>query len=101
MRCWGSNYFGQLGYRHSNTIGDDETPASVGNVNVGGTVRQIALDDAHNCVLLVGGALRCWGSNATGQLGYGHTFKIGNNESPASAGDVNVGASVMQLWGWF
>ncbi len=33
VRCWGSNYVGELGYGTTETyIGDDETPASMGDV---------------------------------------------------------------------
>ena len=32
VRCWGYNKFGQLGYGHTKTIGDTETPAGSGDV---------------------------------------------------------------------
>ena len=49
---------------------------------------QIAAGRYHVCALLADSALRCWGFNATGQLGYGNTDNIGDDETPASAGDV-------------
>ncbi len=55
MRCWGSGVFGRLGYGNLKAIGDDETPASAGDVDVGGKVIQIAAGDAHTCALLEGG----------------------------------------------
>ena len=86
-------------YGNTDTIGDDEIPANAGNINIGGSVRQIAVGKTHSCALLMGGTIRCWGANFSyGQLGYGHYLRIGNNESPASAGDVNVGALVTDLW---
>ena len=98
VRCWGSNgSTGKLGYGHTNDIGDDEYPASAGDVNIGGSVTQIAVGWIHTCALLTGGTVRCWGFNKWGQLGYGHTNNIGDDESPASAGDVNLGSAVMQL----
>jgi alpha-tubulin suppressor-like RCC1 family protein len=90
VRCWGSGFWGRLGYGNTNSIGDDETPASVGDVFLGGTAIQIAAGDAHNCALLAGGNVRCWGANDAGQLGYGNTDRIGDDETPASAGPVQL-----------
>ena len=44
----------------------------------------------HTCALLTNGAVRCWGSGGNGALGYGNTDDIGDDETPASAGDVEV-----------
>ncbi|QQR91474.1 MAG: hypothetical protein IPJ88_07050 [Myxococcales bacterium] len=97
VRCWGANSFGQLGYGNTTIIGDDELPSSAGDVNVGGTVTQIATGYQHTCALLSTGTVRCWGLNAWGQLGYGNTTTIGDDELPSSAGDVNVGGTVTQI----
>ena len=97
VRCWGHGSDGRLGYGNPNTIGNDETPASAGDVDVGEAVVQIAAGGYHTCALLTTGAVRCWGHNAVGQLGYGHTSDIGDNETPASAGDVDVGGNVVQV----
>jgi cysteine-rich repeat protein len=88
VRCWGRNDVGQLGYGNTTTIGDNETPSSAGNVNVGGFVTQIVTGNFHTCALLDTGNVRCWGSASFGQLGYGNTNNIGDNETPASAGNV-------------
>ena len=97
VRCWGSGEHGRLGYGNTDTIGDDETPSSVGDVNVGGTVRQIAAGDAHTCALLETGAVRCWGQGEYGQLGYGNAENVGATNTPADVGDVNVGGPVTQI----
>jgi cysteine-rich repeat protein len=97
VRCWGRGESGQLGYGNTNNIGDDEVPASIGYVNVGGTVVQLAAGDSHTCALLDSGAVRCWGDGFYGQLGYGNSNDIGDNEAPASASDVNVGGTVVQI----
>jgi len=99
VRCWGRNNYGQLGYGHTDNIGDNEQPWQADDVNVGRPVKNIVAGGHHTCALLDNGNVRCWGYNAHGQLGYGHTNTIGNdnNETPAGAGDVNVGGPVMQL----
>ena len=97
VRCWGRNEMGQLGYGNTTTIGDDETPATAGDVNIGGKATQITVGGGHSCALLESGAVRCWGYNAWGQLGYGNIDNIGDDETPASAGDVNVGARVLHI----
>ncbi|MEZ4220058.1 MAG: EGF domain-containing protein [Polyangiaceae bacterium] len=97
VRCWGAGVHGQLGYGNANNIGDDEHPVSAGDVNVGAPVSQIVTGGQHTCALTTTGAVRCWGSSAYGQLGYGNVNDIGDDESPASAGDVNVGGVVVAL----
>ena len=34
VRCWGPNSYGELGYGHTDTIGDDEVPADLAPVEV-------------------------------------------------------------------
>jgi alpha-tubulin suppressor-like RCC1 family protein len=97
VRCWGRNSDGQLGYGHTNNIGDDETPASAGNVDIGGKATQIAAGGRHTCALLDTGKVRCWGSNKFGQLGYAHTNNIGDNETPSSVGDIKLGEKAIQI----
>ncbi|HEX8821920.1 MAG TPA: fibrinogen-like YCDxxxxGGGW domain-containing protein, partial [Archangium sp.] len=99
VRCWGRNDSGQLGLNHTRPIGDDESPASAGDVSLGGSVLQLASSSTsqHTCARLTTGAVRCWGRNAHGQLGQGHTHSIGDDETPATAGSVSVGGTVLQL----
>jgi alpha-tubulin suppressor-like RCC1 family protein len=97
VRCWGFNGDGRLGYGQTESIGDDETPAAAGDVDVGGPVLQIATGSTHTCALLEGGNVRCWGRNSDGQLGYANTEHIGDDEAPAAAGDVDIGGRAIQL----
>lgn len=97
VRCWGEGLEGRLGYGNTTSIGDDEAPASVGDVDVGGEVAQIAAGVRHTCAVLTTAKVRCWGAGSAGQLGYGTTDDIGDTETPASAGDVDVGADVSQV----
>ncbi len=95
--CWGSGEFGQLGYGSTQDIGDDEPPASQGAVDVGGSVSQLVAGAFHTCAVLESGGVRCWGSGSLGQLGYGSTDDIGDDETPASVGDVPLGDAALQL----
>jgi len=97
VRCWGQNPYGELGYGHTSTIGDDETVASAGDVRVGGAVEQVVAGGHHTCASLAGGVVRCWGAGSSGQLGYGDVETIGDDEDPETAGDVDVGGVVTQV----
>ncbi|HRI67685.1 MAG TPA: hypothetical protein PK156_25750 [Polyangium sp.] len=97
VRCWGDGANGKLGYGNTNANGDNEQPYLAGDVDVGGPVKDLALGANHTCALLQNGKVRCWGYGAHGQLGYGNTQDIGDNEAPSSKGDVNVGGNVVQI----
>ena len=90
VRCWGPGDGGQLGHGTTDTVGDDETPDSAGDAAVGATVVQLAAGGGHTCAVLDTGAVRCWGAGTSGQLGYGNPNSIGDDELPASAGDVPI-----------
>jgi alpha-tubulin suppressor-like RCC1 family protein len=51
-------------------------------------INSIRAGESHTCVLFNNGAIRCWGLNTSGQLGYANTISIGDNEQPYTAGDV-------------
>ena len=97
VRCWGEGFYGRLGYGNTNSIGDDETPASAGNVQFGGGAIAIAAGEYHTCALLTSGSLRCWGDGANGQLGYGNTHNIGDRDVPLFAGGVPLGAQATAI----
>ena len=121
VRCWGEADGGKLGYAHPDDIGLTETPAQAatrvasngrvlgGNVALGGggvVQVEINTDSGHVCARFSGGAVRCWGDNDSGSLGYGHESDIGDDETPAQAaqlgpnqigGDVPFGRSVLAL----
>jgi alpha-tubulin suppressor-like RCC1 family protein len=97
VRCWGRNQFGQLGYGHTDNIGDGELVG--GAVMIGVPAIQLAAGGAHTCALLNTGNVRCWGEAQFGQLGYGNTNDLGDtmNTLPFSNGDVPIGESIVQI----
>ncbi len=94
LQCWGANMYGQLGLGNVNNVGDDEFPSSVGPVSVtsmpGVTVTAVTAGSGHTCALLSDGEVKCWGDNRYGQLGYGNTQRIGDDEVPSSVGAVSI-----------
>lgn len=93
VRCWGHNDFGQLGYGHTENIGDDEPVVAAGTVDLPGRALQVTAGNSHSCALLEGGSVRCWGDNSLGQLGYGDTWTCSGSVSDAGAGDGSVALS--------
>ena len=67
VRCWGSNWVGQLG---DGTTIDSPTPVTVNGIT---TATAIAASGYHTCATLSDGTVRCWGLNDFGQLGDGTT----------------------------
>ena len=95
LKCWGQNNgYGQLGYGHRSNIGDNEHPLTAGNVNVGARVIDMVLGGESTCVTLSDMTVKCWGRNNYGQLGYGHTDTLGDNELPSTIGTLNLGGRV-------
>ncbi|MAS53174.1 MAG: hypothetical protein CMJ44_00855 [Pimelobacter sp.] len=107
VRCWGTGADGRLGYGNTSRVGDGsvlgaETAAAVGDVPLGGPATAVVTGRAHTCALMLTGAVRCWGLNEVGQLGYGHTDTVGDGltpglETPADAGDVPLGGTAVSL----
>ncbi|MBK8718084.1 MAG: hypothetical protein IPN32_25640 [Deltaproteobacteria bacterium] len=102
VRCWGEASEGQLGYGNTDDLGDDELPGSIGVVDLGGdVVEQVVAGGFHTCARVQDGGVRCWGANNFGQLGYGNTENLGDDELPSTAGLVDVGGVAIDLAGGF
>jgi alpha-tubulin suppressor-like RCC1 family protein len=73
VQCWGRamNIFG------GSAMGDGVTIESPSPVTVSGitTAVNITSGAQHNCALLLGGSVKCWGSNESGQLGLGNNIE--------------------------
>jgi hypothetical protein len=68
-KCWGYNFFGQLG---DGTTISRAAPVTVNGLTSG--VAAVAAGANHSCALLSSGGIKCWGYNAAGQLGDGTTI---------------------------
>lgn len=64
--CWGNNSTGKLG---NGTETNSKTPVQVAGLESG--VRSVTVGSSFACALTSSGSVKCWGSNAEGQLGNG------------------------------
>jgi len=64
VKSWGSNSYVHLKYEPGS---DRSTPGDIPGFGSG--VTAIASGKEHNCALTASGAVKCWGNNASGQLG--------------------------------
>lgn len=68
VSCWGADSYGQLG---DGTVAPFKGAVDV--AGLGAEARQVSTGVQHTCALIKGGGVKCWGSNAVGQLGNGTT----------------------------
>jgi len=69
VKCWGLNSAGTLGTSPEDVF-DSSVPLAVPGLS---GVTAISAGGGHSCALTSGGAVKCWGSNNSGQLGDGST----------------------------
>jgi len=81
VMCWGSGAGYTLGYGTSADVGTTSSnlPSEVGALSMNGDVDVVVTGASHSCGRYTTGAIKCWGDNARGQLGYGTA--IGTNGS--------------------
>ena len=89
VRCWGYNYYGQLGNK---TNVNQHNPVSSLDSGVREGVREIAAGWYHTCALLSSGGVKCWGRNNYGQLGDGTST---NDNSPVQVAGLTSGVSAI------
>lgn len=111
VKCWGNNWFGQMG---DGTTTARLTPVDVAGLGSG--VKALAVGGAHTCALSDAGGVECWGNNWVGQVGDGTTITrtvpvdvagLGSGVKALAAGGAHTcaltGAGGVECWGnnWF
>ncbi|MFZ9594486.1 MAG: RCC1 domain-containing protein [Bdellovibrionia bacterium] len=89
LKCWGSDSNGKLG---NGTLTSADQPSPV-VIDSGTTYLAVSAGVEHTCGITGSGVLKCWGSDANGQLGNGSTS--GNQFSPVA---TNSGANYVGIW---
>jgi alpha-tubulin suppressor-like RCC1 family protein len=60
-------------------------------------VADLVTKNASTCALLTNGAVKCWGFNEDGNLGYGDTLSRGQRQGSMPTPDVDIGARVVAI----
>lgn len=106
VKCWGANFFGQLGLGDTERRGD--VPGEMGaalpavDLGTGRTATAVAAQHWFTCALLDDASVKCWGQNTNGELGQGLVTdrigtaagQMGDDLSPV---DLGAGRGVVQV----
>lgn len=86
IKCWGENYWGQVGQndnlvrgKNASDMGDNLPYVPLGTFEAD----MVASGSEFNCALSVDRDVKCWGRNSAGQLG------LGDNETRGGVNDVS------------
>jgi alpha-tubulin suppressor-like RCC1 family protein len=85
LYCWGKGSSGALGTEATQDVGTTGGAAKV-HLRQDLVVSELALGEAHTCLLSVDGTVYCFGRNDVGQLGLGHANNVG--DAPGSLGEA-------------
>ncbi|MEC7433875.1 MAG: hypothetical protein VYC10_11205, partial [Pseudomonadota bacterium] len=91
LKCWGNNWYGQVGNGQVGGSWDVTSPPSTAiDLGTGRTAVAVSAGAEHVCALNDNGEVRCWGRIASGQLGIG---------ASTSGSHINTPSSVLDLTG--
>lgn len=95
VKCWGANDYNQLGDSSVPFYDYKGVPNNVLSLTAG--VLSVDAGENHNCVVISGGSVKCWGSRANAVLGdyagSSTATPVSPNNLPAGAVQVSAGAT--------
>jgi hypothetical protein len=100
VKCWGAGANGDLGRGNTTNVGTaaGQMGSSLAYIDLGPGLNatQIAVGYNHSCVIFSDGRVKCWGANASGQLGLGAAGDRGDNanEMGSNLPFVNLGTGL-------
>lgn len=95
VRCWGDNPNYMLG-DHS-TVSQSAVPVTVKGLT---GVKQVSVGGEAVCVVVTGGHVKCWGSEAQGALGNGKQEILGISKSPVTVRGITGATQVSVANNW-
>lgn len=93
VKCWGRNHKGQLGDASTN---DSATPVAASGLGSG--VAQLEAKMNNTCIVTTSGGAKCWGENATAQIGDGSSTQ---RSSPTNVTGLTTGVMSISPGGNF
>jgi alpha-tubulin suppressor-like RCC1 family protein len=99
LKCWGDNSAGQLGLNSSaqSAVGDasGEMGDALAAIDLGtGKADKVFAGRAHTCAIQQDRSTKCWGANASGQLGLESTLDKGLNSGDVGANLPSLGVGL-------
>ena len=101
VKCWGKNFFGQLGLGHRFDWGDEEYERGPDlpevDLGTGRSAKAISAGTDHTCALLDNDQIKCWGRNDSSALGigrrlYGDSIGIEEDHMGDNLPEVDLGS---------